>query len=453
MPGDCGDYGDEGREADPAFTTTKGCSVIVQLAILAALLQALGYVLYARLFLKKVIRPNAASSFMFAYGTALLVFLEYGDGASWVMLALPATCAFMSVFIALLCLRKGATERVDKVEATAFSADVWLTILWAAIAFGYGSVDSFSTGFLLAGNVTTLTAFFPVLRSTWKTPERECPEPWLVWTLAYGVLAIVTLLADQGRHPALMVYPLLSMALHGTVAIMSLRAKANIQRWVDAARTIYIGASKIHGAGMIAGRRFEAGETVWKLTGTPVFGAVTASGPNYIGIGPNVWIDPDLPFDHINHHCAPNAAFGARRQLIALRPIDAHDEITMDYSTTEADPAWAMACSCGAEDCRRMLYSIQYAFAHRDEAPPASPVMQLVWRNRHAAAAASAFPQLPVPAPAAVPASAPALPPRFEPGHGYQRRYPLPATATRRRLLRVRRAGGTRLAWRALGSV
>ena len=108
--------------------------MIVQLAILAALLQALGYVLYARLFLKKVIRPNAASSFMFAYGTALLVLLEYGDGASWVMLALPATCAFMSIFIALLCLRKGATERVDKVEATAFSADAWLPARAAAAA-------------------------------------------------------------------------------------------------------------------------------------------------------------------------------------------------------------------------------------------------------------------------------------------------------------------------------
>ena len=49
--------------------------MIVQLAILAAALQALGYLLYARLFLKKMIRPNAASSFMFAYGTALLVLL------------------------------------------------------------------------------------------------------------------------------------------------------------------------------------------------------------------------------------------------------------------------------------------------------------------------------------------------------------------------------------------
>jgi len=428
--------------------------VIVPLAILAAALQALGYILYARLFLKKLIRPNAASSFMFAYGTALLVLLEASDGASWPMLALPGTCAVMSIFIALLCLRKGATEKVDRVEAVAFSADVWLTALWAAIAFGSGDISPYSAGFLLAGNVTTLTAFFPVLRSTWKTPEREQPLPWLVWTSAYSVLAVVTFLADRGQHPALMVYPVLSMALHGSVALMALRGPARILRWVDAARSIYIGRSAIHGRGMIAGRRFEAGEPVWTLTGRPVFGAVTESGPNYIGLGPDVWIDPDLPLDHINHHCAPNAAFGPRRQLLALRPIEPHEEVTIDYSTTECDAAWAMRCGCGAADCRGTLYSIQHSFAHRDEAPAASPLMQLVWRQRRAAAAAaSAFPQLPVPLPAEAPAPINVSRQRYEPAHVYARRHPLsPAASMRRRLLRTRRAGASRLAFRATGS-
>lgn len=428
--------------------------MIVQLAILAAALQALGYVLYARLFLKKVIRPNAASSFMFAYGTALLVLLEASDGASWPMLALPGTCACMSIFVALLCLRKGATEKVDRVEAVAFSADVWLTILWSAIAFGYGDISPYSAGFLLAGNVTTLTAFFPVLRSTWKTPEREQPLPWLVWTSAYCVLAVVTFLADHGQHPALMVYPVLSVALHGSVALMALRGRVHVARWVDAARSIYIGRSQIHGRGMIAGRRFEMGEPVWTLTGKPIFGAVTESGPNYIGLGPDVWIDPDLPLDHINHHCAPNAAFGPRRQLLALRPIEAHEEVTIDYSTTECDAAWAMKCGCGAEDCRGMLYSIQYSFAHHDEPPAASPLMQLVWRRRHAAAAAaSAFPQLPVPMPAEAPAPVAASRQRYEPAHVYARPFRASQSPSmRRRLLRTRRAGASRLAFRATGS-
>jgi hypothetical protein len=425
--------------------------VIATLAILAAMLQALGYLLYARLFLKKLIRPNAASSFMFAYGTALLVLLEASDGASWPMLALPATCALLSVGIALLCLRKGATDPVDGIEKIAFSADVWLTIFWFAIAFGYGDIASFSAGFLLAGNVTTLTSFFPVLRSTWKTPEREQPLPWLVWTSAYVVLAVVTFLADRGQHPALMVYPVLSAFLHGSVALMALRGPARILRWVDAARSIYIGRSEIHGKGMIAGRRFETGEPVWTLTGKPIFGAVTESGPNYIGLGPDVWIDPDLPLDHINHHCTPNAAFGPRRQLLALRPIEAHEEVTIDYSTTECDAAWAMRCSCGADDCRGMLYSIQHSFAHHDEPPAASPLMQLVWRQRRAAAAAApAFPQLPVPLPARVPAGAHQ---RYEPAHVYARNQRLsPAAFARRRLLRSRRLAASRLAFRATGS-
>jgi len=251
---------------------------------------------------------------------------------------------------------------------------------------------------------------------------------------------VVTLLADQGRHPALLVYPLLSVALHGSIAVMALRGREGLSRWVDAARSIYIGRSAIHGEGMIAGRRFEAGDVVWKMTGTPIFGAVTESGPNYIGLGPDVWLDPDLPLDHINHHCAPNAAFGARRKLVALRPIGPHEEVTIDYSTTEADPAWSMHCACGAAECRGTLYAIQRSFAGLSQPPEASPLMQLVWRHRRAVFGTSAFPRLPA-----------AAPPRFQPAWSFGRRLPiLPASVARRRMLHAHRAGGSRLAWRAL---
>jgi hypothetical protein len=355
------------------------------LGLVAAGLQALGYALYVGLFLRKRIRPNAASSFMFAYGTALLVLLEWKDGARWEILALPVTCSLASIGVAMLCLRKGATEPVDRIEATAFFADVWLTVLWAMIAFGYGNVDPFSAGFLLAGNVTTLTAFFPVLRSTWLTPHREQPWPWAVWTLAYGVMAAVTLLADRGAHPMLLVYPLLSVALHGSVAVMSLRAAGALGRrqWVNEARTIFLAQSRIDGFGMFSGRGFEAGDEIWQMTGQVMFGAPTPQhGPNWIGLGPDVWIDPDSPLDRINHHCAPNAAFGAHRRLRALRRILPGEEITVDYSTTEADPGWSMHCSCDAPDCRVTLRAIQYSFAERLAPPPASPLMQLIWLRR-----------------------------------------------------------------------
>lgn len=356
----------------------------------AAFFQILGYLLYVRLFARRFIRPNAASQFMFAYGTALLVLLEWSDNATWHVLALPMACAAMSMLVAVMCLRRGATEPVDRIEAIAFSADVWLTILWAAIAFGYGDISPYSAAFLVAGNITTLTAFFPILRSTWTNPEREQPLPWIVWTIAYTLLALATVFADRGQNPALLLYPVLSMVLHGAIAVMSLRRKPRRDSWVDEAKTIYLGPSAIHGKGMFAGRRFEPGDLLCTLSGRAIFGAVTEDGPNYIGLGPDVWIDPVKPLDHVNHHCRPNAAFGPRRGLRALRLIHPGEEITIDYSTTECDENWWMRCVCSAPDCRGVLYAIQRSFAGQEEAPAASPLMQLVWRKRHAAFEAEA---------------------------------------------------------------
>ena len=134
---------------------------------------------------------------------------------------------------------------------------------------------------------------------------------------------------------------------------------------------------------MFAGRRFESGEELCTLSGRVVFGAITEDGPNYIGLGPDVWIDPVSPLDQVNHRCTPNAAFSARRKLRALGVIHPGEEITIDYSTTEADADWWMRCECGAPDCRAVLFAIQRSFADQAVAPPASPLMQLVWQHRH----------------------------------------------------------------------
>ena len=100
-----------------------------------------------------------------------------------------------------------------------------------------------------------------------------------------------------------------------------------------------------------------------------------------------------------------------------------------------------------------MLYSIQHSFAHQEEPPAASPLMQLVWRQRHAAAAASAFPQLPAPAPVDRPAPITVSRERYEPAHVYARNSRFsPGAFARRRLLRTRRAAASRLAFRATGS-
>ena len=163
------------------------------LGILAAIFQISGYLFYIRNFLKRSIRPNAASYLMFAYGTSLVAFLAWQNGAVLPELLLLFACAAMSIIVALLCLRKNATEPVDRFEAIIFSADLWLTIGFAAMVFAQVEKSAYAAVFLILGNATTLTSFIPILRSTWRDPRREQPLPWIIWSLAYLCLTGATL--------------------------------------------------------------------------------------------------------------------------------------------------------------------------------------------------------------------------------------------------------------------
>jgi hypothetical protein len=69
-----------------------------------------------------------------------------------------------------------------------------------------------------------------------------------------------------------------------------------------------------------------------------------------------------------------------------LRPIASNEEVTMDYSATEADLNWQMSCACQAPGCRKNLTSIQTAFAGATQPPAALPAMQDIWRQAQAQA-------------------------------------------------------------------
>lgn len=78
-------------------------------------------------------------------------------------------------------------------------------------------------------------------------------------------------------------------------------------------------------------------------------------------IDDNAWIGSGLstaePADLINHSCNPNAGIKGQILLVALRDIEANEEITFDYATVIAE--WvgmqAIACNCGALDCRKII--------------------------------------------------------------------------------------------------
>lgn len=352
------------------------------LGVLAAIFQISGYLLYIRNFLKRSIRPNAASYLMFAYGTSLVAFLAWQNGAVLAELLLLFACATMSVIVALMCLRKNATEPVDRFEAVIFSADLWLTIGFAVLVFADADKAAYAAIFLFLGNITTLTSFMPILRSTWRDPRREQPLPWLIWSLAYMLLTAATLVTTGFEQPVLLMYPLANVALHVAMALFSLRKSFSGRYFSGDGSFLYHDTSPISGEGVFAGRDFKAGEKIWTMTGQVYGNSRTGQDPDFVGLAPGLWMDPDAPLNKLNHSCAPNAHFGPKRQLFAQHPIRKGEEITFDYSTSEVDPQWTMACECRAKGCRRGLHAIQFSFADRDEPPPASPMMQLLWRTR-----------------------------------------------------------------------
>ncbi len=79
------------------------------------------------------------------------------------------------------------------------------------------------------------------------------------------------------------------------------------------------------------------------------------------------WVIPGAPARLINHGCAPNCDVDDTLGVLALRPIRAGEELTIDYHTASAadvaadpaayfwDPRWTFACQCGAADCRRRI--------------------------------------------------------------------------------------------------
>ena len=150
------------------------------------------------------------------------------------------------------------------------------------------------------------------------------------------------------------------------------------------AESLILKPSTIAGRGIHAAFGFGHREEICTLTGSVLLDSPSESDPNSIGIARGVWIDPEFPLVFINHSCEPNSAFAGERTLVALRPIERGEEVTMVYSTSEADVDWSMSCSCGSVACRSTLRSIQVAFADAVEVPQATVLLQNVWHEERA---------------------------------------------------------------------
>jgi len=58
------------------------------------------------------------------------------------------------------------------------------------------------------------------------------------------------------------------------------------------------------------------------------------------------------PSDCFNHSCEPNVGFTGQIGLVAMRDIEAGEELNFDYAMCDGTPYDEFDCYCGAENCR-----------------------------------------------------------------------------------------------------
>jgi hypothetical protein len=74
--------------------------------------------------------------------------------------------------------------------------------------------------------------------------------------------------------------------------------------------------------------------------------------------------------DFTNHSCSPNTGIKLISRgtvVVALRDIEAHEELTYDYSTYLRNPYEKMQCMCGVDNCRGIVGNFEMLPDHLKE--------------------------------------------------------------------------------------
>ena len=125
-------------------------------------------------------------------------------------------------------------------------------------------------------------------------------------------------------------------------------------------------ASAIQGRGLFARTAIPAGEIVAVKGGVILDAAAFARvrdalTPGEIQIEDGLYIAPgsvegiEANILCLNHSCRPNVGVRGQITFVAMRDIAAGAELTIDYAMIDGDPGVRMACSCGAQECRKIV--------------------------------------------------------------------------------------------------
>lgn len=198
-------------QKDPISFWTSTC---------AALLQVLGYVLYAVATLRGENRPNPAAWMLWGIGN-LFDLISYDMVAGdWVKNLLPIACALsaIGVFVITCFVGKWSIKDITPVEWVLVSADVVI------VALSY-LLDAPHVGHVLMC-ADAICVYIFVVRDCHEDSTHETPAPWVVWTCAYLVMGVAVLLRFDTWWALL--YPCINVLMCAWVYTVVLRGHRTI---------------------------------------------------------------------------------------------------------------------------------------------------------------------------------------------------------------------------------
>jgi uncharacterized protein len=120
---------------------------------------------------------------------------------------------------------------------------------------------------------------------------------------------------------------------------------------------VVVRESPIHGRGVFAVRRIEAGEVVIEgcrdVLSDDEVRSLPAEEREFLSVmdGHHILMKPPSRF--VNHSCQPNTC-GTGQHDVAIRVIEAGEEVTVDYGAEQV-PGLRMRCNCKAPNCRGLI--------------------------------------------------------------------------------------------------
>lgn len=130
---------------------------------------------------------------------------------------------------------------------------------------------------------------------------------------------------------------------------------------------LIVKSSSLHGAGVYTTAPLRKGTRVLEYTGPRLKskdteGLYADNEVTYLFTmdDPEVVIDGFGMAAFVNHSCDPNCEsdqIDDRIWIIALRDIEAGEELTYDYCLWDGEPGDEAPCYCGAKNCRGTMYS------------------------------------------------------------------------------------------------